>query len=838
MIKNGKNSVLEAYLNAATITRQGALWIDQQGNILDANSVITKELGYDDTEINTKTIFEINPSISLLTWKRYWKQLQEEDLIIDEAEYITAEGSIYPVQLSGIMAEIEGETRCCILSENLLEKNRFKNLLQLTSEVSRIGSWEWDLMKDQFTASAIVYDLLFISKETSKITTRSLFPILNRRLASHNLEKLQQHWRQALKSGQPFELELPFQLESGGSRPYNLRAVPIMTEGQTIKMYGTLQDVSTIAARSEDMYLAQFTVENTSRMVLWVKPDGSFSYTNEAVRKILGYSKEELMGMRTTDLNLIEPETSWEETWQKLKKKKEFEFETTIRTADHTFLPIYATFNFIEYRSNEYICIFLKDMSLRKERERHLMMTQFSIDEAREMIYWVNEAGFIVYTNQASAKNLGYTVEELKRMKLSSVSPDVPEEKWPEYWQQVKESKLLPDYESVQRTKDGTIYPIELSASYLEFEGQEILCIFARNITERKQRQEELERALEEVKRLSRQLKEDKVYLQDEINLHYNFNDIITKNANYRHVLKQVEQVADTMATVLILGETGTGKELLARAIHNLSTRRSRPMVKVNCAALPENLIESELFGHEKGAFTGAFQRKTGRFELANQGTIFLDEIGELPLDLQSKLLRVLQEGEFERLGSPTTVKVDVRIIAATNRNLEQMVKEGTFRQDLYYRLYVFPINNPPLRERRDDIPLLVQHFLEKYASRAKKPITKVPQWAMDKLLQYDFPGNIRELENLIERAIILTNDDTLNLEVVLPTAQENSDGLSNKFLTFEEAQRQHILEALRKTHWKITGSLSASELLNINGKTLASKMRKLNIYREDFLDI
>jgi transcriptional regulator with GAF, ATPase, and Fis domain len=304
--------------------------------------------------------------------------------------------------------------------------------------------------------------------------------------------------------------------------------------------------------------------------------------------------------------------------------------------------------------------------------------------------------------------------------------------------------------------------------------------------------------------------------------------------------LHQVEQVAATEATVLIIGETGTGKELLARSIHALSKRKDEPMIKVNCAALPANLIESELFGHEKGAFTNAYQRKKGRFELADGGTIFLDEVGELPLELQSKFLRVLQEGEFERVGGTATLSADVRVVAATNRNLVDLVNEGAFREDLYYRLNVFPIQNLPLRERREDIPLLVRHFVKKFAAKQGKEIEHISQSDLDELMRYEFPGNIRELENMIERAVIISKGKSLSLsDAYHKSSNQNIDKNrhSQVFKPFEEMQRDYIIEALRRCNWRISGPKGAATLLELNSRTLASKMRKLGINRKDFID-
>lgn len=349
-------------------------------------------------------------------------------------------------------------------------------------------------------------------------------------------------------------------------------------------------------------------------------------------------------------------------------------------------------------------------------------------------------------------------------------------------------------------------------------------------VQEKSEAAQTLQKALAEVERLKNRLHAENVYLQDEIKLEHNFADFISRSQALKKILSKVEQVAATDATVMILGESGTGKELLARAVHNLSIRRDRPMVKVNCAVLPANLIESELFGHEKGAFTGAISRKIGRFELADGGTIFLDEIGELPLELQAKLLRVLQEGEFERVGGQQTMKVDTRVIAATNRELQEEIAHGRFREDLYYRLQVFPITIPPLRERREDIPLLIHHFVKKCSAKAGKKIETVSQHVIETLQAYDWPGNVRELENVIERAVIVSQGKQLKLDDWLPHHGIAADEPS--VVTLDDVERSHIIKTLKITQWRISGERGAAKILNIKPTTLRSRMEKLGIRR------
>jgi formate hydrogenlyase transcriptional activator len=340
--------------------------------------------------------------------------------------------------------------------------------------------------------------------------------------------------------------------------------------------------------------------------------------------------------------------------------------------------------------------------------------------------------------------------------------------------------------------------------------------------------------AFRKIDELKKKLEDEKLYLEEEIRTGNNFEEIIGSSPGLKRVLAAVETVADTPSTVLIHGETGTGKELIARAIHNLSERRERTMVKVNCGAIPTGLLESEMFGHEKGAFTGAIERRVGRFELANRGTIFLDEVEDIPLELQPKLLRVLQEQEFERLGSSRTIRVDVRVVAATNIDLGQLVSDKKFRSDLYYRLNVFPITLPPLRDRPDDIPLLVHFFANKFAQQMRKPIERIPAETMSALTSYNWPGNIRELQNLIERAVILTKGSVLEIplgEIMQGSSRADSEP-SPSGGSLESVERQHILRVLGESNWVIGGPNGAAARLGLNRTTLNNRLRKLGISR------
>jgi transcriptional regulator with GAF, ATPase, and Fis domain len=381
-------------------------------------------------------------------------------------------------------------------------------------------------------------------------------------------------------------------------------------------------------------------------------------------------------------------------------------------------------------------------------------------------------------------------------------------------------------------SKDGKIVHLETSGvpvldedgSLVGYRGSDS------DVTERKRMEEQLQARLQEIEQLKQKIEKENLYLREEASLLFEHGDIVGESAAMKTVLALAEQVARTDSTVLLSGETGTGKELLAREIHNLSSRKDKPLVTVNCASLPPTLIESELFGREKGAYTGAMTRMAGRFEVADGSTIFLDEIAELPLDLQSKLLRVIEEGAFERLGSTKTIHVNVRIIAATNRDLSKEVQQGAFREDLFYRLNVFPITIPPLRERTEDIPLLVWAFVRHLEKKMGKQINTIPRRGMESLQRYSWPGNVRELRNVIEHAMIVTRDKTLNLRA--PAAVSVAEKAEGNGLELEAAERRHILTVLQRSGWRINGAGGAAEVLGLKRTTLQSKMKKLGIER------
>ncbi|MBW2368663.1 MAG: sigma 54-interacting transcriptional regulator [Deltaproteobacteria bacterium] len=449
-------------------------------------------------------------------------------------------------------------------------------------------------------------------------------------------------------------------------------------------------------------------------------------------------------------------------------------------------------------------------------------------EEAGDGIF-ILKNGIIADCNQKTEALFGYPRDQVIGKTPFDLSPPVqPDGKRSESEATKRISAALKGedqyFEWRHIRRNGLMFYAEVSLKRIELNSGTYIQAIMRDITRRKQAQKELEK-------LKERLQEENIYLQEEIRIEHNFGEIIGQSYALKKVMRNIEQVADTDTNVLVMGETGTGKELVARAIHGISRRKDRPLVKVNCAALPENLIESELFGHEKGAFTGALAQRAGRFELADRGTLFLDEIGDLPLALQVNLLRVLQEGEFERVGGSRTYKVDVRIIAATNRDLESAVEKGAFREDLFYRLNVFPIHVPPLRDRKEDIPVLVRHFIIKYGPKTGKQSVKIPQKTLNALMAYDLPGNVRELENIIERALIVSQGDRLELEDWLP--KKSATRATREIAPMEQVEREHIMRALKMTHGRVSGEKGAAKVLGLNPHTLFSRIKKLGVARK-----
>ncbi len=828
------NRTLGVLMEATEVMQNGVIWLSSEGNIIGINSSYANDLGYESKEaFEPKTIFEVNPTTSLLSWKRLWKRLKQEQHFSIETEQINVDELIYPVTMNAIYLEF-GDTQVCMgVIHNLMEANRYKDLLDLTSELVQVGTWEWDLVKDEFFFNQQLYELLKIPK-SFELNRNTIKELINSRLSPSEAEALLNKSKQAISEGTDFELEVAIELEKNTFENFTINARPVWLEDQTIKIYGTIQNLTKLTQRTDDLYFTRFCMDNARDMIYWVEPNGQITYVNDAVCKTLGYSYEEMINKNIIDLveesNLEEAN----EHWEALKKEKQLEIEVEHITKDGRLIPVSISANYILYKGREFNCAFARDLSKKKKRDLQIRLAKKTLDQSSEIIFWLNRDGSFLYFNDAFVEQSGYSKKEIEQMKVFDFFSDTNPEIFNKGWEKLKRQKKLDSFERKLNLKNGTIMVGEMTVTMIQHNGVEYTSNILRDIGDRKKREDKIANQLIEIEALHAAAAAENMVLKEELNDDFNFSNIISRDPNYKKVLRQVQQVADTDATVLILGETGTGKELLARAVHQLSEREDRPMIKVNCGALPENLIESELFGHERGAFTGAHQRKIGKFERADKGTIFLDEIGELPLDLQAKLLRVLQEGEFERVGGTELLNIDVRIIAATNRNLEALVAEGKFREDLFYRLNVFPITNIPLRERREDIPVLVKYFVEKYSKKLNKEILEISKRGLNKLMAYDFLGNVRELENMVERSIILTRSSILDFNNTIFKQNKNTSKKAS-FQTLDESQKTHIIKALQITNGKVSGDDGAAALLGINDKTLTSRLKKLGINRRDY---
>ncbi len=507
-----------------------------------------------------------------------------------------------------------------------------------------------------------------------------------------------------------------------------------------------------------------------------------------------------------------------------------------------------------EGKGTDRILLAFEDITDQKQTEEALKSSETRyrrlFETARDGILILDAGtGQISDVNPFLVEMLGYSHEDFLGKKLWEIGPFKNIEASKATFLELQ-SKGYVRYEDLPlETKDGRPIAVEFVSNVYLVNHKKVIQCNIRDITERKllgealqkshneleqrveERTAELRTALSEINTLKEQLEAENIYFRQEIKMRHQFDHILGQSDGLKYVLYRAEQVAPTNTTVLILGETGTGKELIAGAIHSVSPRKDRPLITVNCAALPATLMESELFGREKGAFTGADTRQVGRFEVAHGSTLCLDEIGELPLEVQAKLLRAIQHNEFERLGSSHTIKVDVRIVATTNRNLEEEVRKGRFRQDLFYRLNVFPITVPPLRQRKEDIPLLVQTFIERYARKLGKQITSIQKETMKVLQDYPWPGNVRELESVIERAVILCPGPVLQLADKL---EISSLPLSSTMRTLEETERNQILKILSETRWRIEGQDGAAAILGLHPSTLRARMHKLGIVRPE----
>jgi formate hydrogenlyase transcriptional activator len=564
--------------------------------------------------------------------------------------------------------------------------------------------------------------------------------------------------------------------------------------------------------------------------------EGRITSINSQVEKLFGYTRQELIGQ---NVEILVPER-----FRKAHPghRDFYNAHASVRPMgagldlfgrrmDGSEFPVDIMLSPMEAAEGRVVISVIRDISDRKRAQEAVRRSEAQFralfEFSPDAIVASDREGRITEVNARVESMFGYQRDELLGQPIDSLVPERFRHTHParrkEYASSVRVRPMGADLELYGRRKDGSEFSADIMLGPVETENGHVVLSVIRDLTEKRKAEEALRRS--ELQRS---------YLEEELNTEARFEEIIGESVGLKRVLKLVETVSATDVTVLILGETGTGKEVVARAIHELSPRNRHVMVKLNCAAIPAGLLESELFGHEKGAYTGAVDRKIGRLELAHEGTLFLDEIGDLPLELQPKILRALQEREFERLGSNKSIPVNVRLVAATNRDLTKMVDAGQFRSDLYYRLRVFPILLPPLRERREDIPLLVRYFVDRHARKLYKKIETIPDEAMRALTRWDWPGNIRELENFIERAVILTKGPVLHAPLgELEMPEETSPVLD---FSLEATEREHILRILRETKGKIGGTDGAAARLGLIRTTLNSKMKKLGIERKNYI--
>jgi formate hydrogenlyase transcriptional activator len=591
-------------------------------------------------------------------------------------------------------------------------------------------------------------------------------------------------------------------------------------------------------------------VETMNEGAVTVAADGTVLFCNQRFADIIKGSLEKVMGssisqyFSATDLQLFE-------VLLELGLKGNSKAELALQTGGENSTPVLLSISALQHTDNPgAVCMVVTDLTEQKRNEEILAeekLTTQILHQAAEIFVLCDPQGRIIRASQSTNRLLGRSpILQAFNEAFHLFHPDGT----PFVLLSAMSDKALHAVEVHFKHEDNPIFSFLLSAnSLITHKGVIGIIVVMVDNTERKKMEKalqkahdgleqqveartiELRTALSEIKTMKDQLEAENIYFREEIKLRGHFSNIIGQSDGLKYVLYRAEQVAPANTTVLILGETGTGKELIAAAIHNMSPRKERPLITVNCAALPANLIESELFGREKGAFTGADARRVGRFEVAHGSTLCLDEIGELPLELQAKLLRVIQHGEFERLGSSHTTKVDVRIVATTNRDLEEEVRKGRFRQDLYYRLNVFPITVPPLRQRKEDIPLLVEAFIARYSRKLGKQITSIQKETMKTLQEYPWPGNVRELESIIERAVILCPGPVLQLTDKL---EISSPPMSSAIRTLEEMERNQIHKILSETRWRIEGKDGAAAILGLHPSTLRARMHKLGILRPE----
>ena len=657
---------------------------------------------------------------------------------------------------------------------------------------------------------------------------------------------------QSLEAGQPFEIEGRLRRFDGEFRRFLFRATPVRdAAGTIIKWYGTNIDLEDRTRAQDALRISeqnfQLIVDTIPGFIATMTADGQLEYVNPQILDYFGRTLADLKQWGTTDAvhpdDLPHAVAAWKHA---VETGTAYEFEHRLRRADGAYRWFQSRGFPLRDADGQVVRWYnlLTNIDDRKQTEERLRRSEADLLEAQRMSrtgsWRHNLVSGLLTVSPGVLRMRGVSADTQPRTIEFFFDTMHPDDK----------ARVRKEYETAQKTKtefvadyrivvpDGTIkhlhtigHPVlNAAGEVIEFVGTGI------DVTEQRQSTERLENAFEEIKRLKDRLHDENLALRQEIDHAFMFEEVVGSSAALKSVLSNVAKVAPTDSTVLILGETGTGKELIARAIHKRSQRSDQVFISVNCAAIPPSLIASELFGHEKGAFTGAAQQRRGRFELAHGGTIFLDEIGEIPIETQIALLRVLQERQFERVGGSHAIPADVRVIAATNRNLTDAIATGTFRTDLFYRLNVFPIEMPPLRKRKDDIPILIEYFVKRYAEKMGKSIRNIDKRTLERCHRYGWPGNVRELQNIVERSLILCTGDTFFVDDAwLPLQDEFGDSSAPLTRTLQGQEKEMIEAALAESKGKVSGANGAAAKLGIPASTLESKIKQLKIEKRRF---
>jgi PAS domain S-box-containing protein len=730
------------------------------------------------------------------------------------------------------------------------EQRRAELILEEGEKLSHTGSWLWNLASGEVKWSEEHFRILGVDRDNE---TPSL-ALFWSRVHPQDRPLLEQVVNQAVHEKRDFEHEYRVIVPDGTVKHlYGIGHAVVDGDAALVEFIGTTMDITERKQGEDELRKQKAHFEKLFELapeaIILRDIENRILRVNRQFTKLFGFSAEETLGRNIHEL--IVPDDAWEESEtfrQALNRGERVDAEVIRRRKDGSRLVVSFVADpvSVDGSAREIYGIY-RDITQRKRAEEALKRSEAYLSEGQRLSHTGSWARCVssgeVYFSQESFRIFGLDPETTKVTLETVVSRMHPDDR-PAFLETIQKAFVdATDYEGDYRIllEDGTIRHVHIlghpvknaTGTVVEFVGTHM------DVTEQHLSRKRLEDALVEINSLKEQLFQENVALKQEIDETSMFEEIVGKSSALQKVLKELETVGPTDSTVLIHGETGTGKELIARAIHNLSSRRSKAFVKLNCAAIPTGLLESELFGHEKGAFTGAISQRIGRFELAHQGTVFLDEIGDVPLELQPKLLRVLQEREFERLGSSRTQRTDARLIAATNRDLSAMVEEQKFRADLFYRLNVFPLYLPALRERPEDVPLLVRHFAELFSRRMSKVIQTIPPETMSALMRYHWPGNIRELQNVIERAVILSNHGVLRVSIaelngkgsIAPTSKEPTVSVHKPIrANVPPLSREQIIQAIQDADGRVGGTDGAAARLGVKRTTLIALMKRLGV--------